>query len=316
MTLALQLTSLLRGVGFGGAVSRWDGRTGRAAAVPGAVAPPVDVETVVRRARSAGAPPAACAELRARWPSLDARTRAQVGEPLRPDPGSTVLRWGTAAARQTDRTTCGSAVLVMLAAAGDPLLALWLAAGATCGGHRPPELEGVDPALDASPGSDPDATAAARFGAVQQAVKARSTRGAVLGLPWPSGLGTPPWGAAAVARRSGVVYRSLLVDDSRAGEVAAVLARATRALDRGIPVPLYVGGDLASGIATALPRHVVLLTRHERDRVGLYEPSEGRVHEVAVENLADPHGPSPALGGWSHVDWALLPVRPPATVGA
>ena len=316
MTATLQLTSLLRSVGVGRAVTTWAGGPGADPALPGAAAEPVDLETVVRRARSAGAPPAACAELRARWPSLDARTRAQVGEPLRPGAGGDVLRWGTAAARQTDRTTCGSAVLVMLAAAGDPLLALWLAVGATCGGHRPPELEGVDPTLDASPGQDPDTFAAARFGAVQQAVKDRSARRALLGLRWPSGLGTPPWGAAAVARRSGVVYRSLLVDDSRAGEVAAVLARATRALDRGIPVPLYVGGDLGSGIATALPRHVVLLTRHEGDRVAVYEPAEGRVHEVAIEDLADPHGPSPALGGWSHVDWALLPVRPAATVGA
>ncbi len=310
MTRRLQLTSLLRRLGLGAVVATWDRVPEAASAVPGETHP--DLEEVVRRAAAAGVPPAACDELRALWPSLDVRAQAQVGAPLRPAAGSDVLRWGTAAARQTDRTTCGSAVLVMLAAQGDPLLALWLAVGQTCGGYRPHELRGVD--LDSPPGQDPDAAASARFGAVQQAMQRRSNRGALLGLPWPPAFGTPPWGAAAAARFPGVAYRSVLVDDSRTSEISAVLSRALRALDLGVPVPLYAGGDLGSGIATSLPRHVVLLTRRDGDRVAVYEPSQARLHEVSVHELIGPDGPTPALGGWSHIDWALLPVRPPVTV--
>ncbi|MCR6493885.1 hypothetical protein [Cellulomonas sp. P24] len=318
MTSRVQFTSLLRGLGIGGVVSTWNGTAGAGPVAPGTssvgTSSIVDIEDVLRRAGAAGAPAAARDELRDLWPSLDARTRAQVGAPLRPADGSDVLRWGTAAARQTDGTTCGSAVLTMLAAAGDPLLALWLAVGSTCGGYRPPELQDVD--LDTPPGQDPDAGAAARFGAVQESIKRRSNRGALLGCPWPAALGTPPWGAARVARFPGVGYRSVLVDDTRTSEVSAVVSRAARALDHGVPVPLYVGGDLGSGIAAAVPRHVVLLTGHDGDRVTVYEPSQGRVHDVAVEELVRSSGPSPALGGWSHVDWALLPARPADTVGA
>lgn len=313
MTSRVQLTSVLRGLGIGAVVSTWTSSVGAGPVAPGRSSV-VELEDVLRRAGAAGAPAAARAALRDLWSSLDPRTRAQVGAPLRPADGSDVLRWGTAAARQIDGTTCGSAVLTMLAAAGDPLLALWLAVGSTCGGYRPPELRGVE--LDTPPGGDPDAGAAARFGAVQESVKRRSNRGALLGCPWPAALGTPPWGAAAVARYPGAGYRSVLVDDSRGSEISAVLARAARALDRGIPVPLYVGGDLVSGIAAAVPRHVVLLTGRDGDRVTVYEPTQGRVHRVAVEELVRPSGPSPALGGWTHVDWALLPVRLADTVGA
>ncbi len=314
MILRLQLTSLLRRLGIGGVVATWDDVPEAAPAVPGVTPSGVDLEDVLLRARAAGVPSEVCEELRVLWPSLDTRAQSQVGAPLRPAAGSDVLRWGTAAARQTDPTTCGSAVLTMVAAAGDPLLALWLAVGLTCGGYRPRELRGVD--LDSPPGQDPDAAASARFGAVQQALKKRSNRGALLGLAWPTALGTPPWGAATVARFPGVVYRSVLVDDSRTSEISAVVSRALRALALGIPVPLYAGGDLGSGILTAIPRHVVLLTGRDGDRVTVYEPSQGRVHESAVDELINPRGPTPALGGWSHVDWALLPVRPPATVKA
>ena len=210
-----------------------------------------------------------------------------------------MLRLGTAAARQTDTTTCGSAVLAMLAAAGDPLLSLWLVTGELCAGHVPPEVG--DP--------DPGAGASARFGAVQRAVKHDSARGGLMGLPWPSALGTPPWGAARVARFPGVSYRSLLLDDSRPAELTGVLARACRALDRGVPVPLYVGGGLATGVGTAVPRHVVLLTERHGVTVTVFEPSAGRVHELPVQDLVRPDGPRDALGGWSHACWAVLPVR-------
>jgi hypothetical protein len=294
----LQLTSVLRGV-----------RGPRLPAEPtDQLAPILSAGIVDRgpadlraRALVAGAPAQTADALVDAVRDLDARERDQVTSPLQPAPGTDVLRLGTAAARQTDGTTCGSSVLAMLAAAGDPTLAYWLVTGRTLAGHRPAELDGVGDA----------AGPAVRFGDVQEALKVRSNSRAVLGrLRWPQALGTPPWGAARVARFPDVTYRSVLVDDNRSDEVAVVLARAARALDRGVPVPLYAGGDLAMGLATAIPRHVVLLTARTADGFTVYEPSTGRLLPLTTEEVTNQGGSVPALGGWSHVCWALLPVRP------
>jgi hypothetical protein len=297
VTPALQLTTVLRRLGFGGVLPAPPADD----ASPAPAAPQVDLAEVLARARAAGAHESACAALAELWPGMDPRTQAQVASPLQAEAGTGVVRLGTAAARQTDQTSCGSAVLVMLAAAGDPLLALWLVTGELCAGYLPPQ------AYD----TGPESGVVRRFGAAQYAMKRSSVRGALLGLPWPAAFGTPPWGAARVAGFPGVSYRSLLVDDTRHDEITAVLDRAGRALDRGIPVPLYVGGDLTGGIAAAVPRHVVLLTGRDGDVVSVYEPSEGRLHEVPLSTLVHPDGPAPALGGWWHVCWAVLPVRWP-----
>jgi hypothetical protein len=293
----LQLTSLLRGV-QGPALPAEPGDR----LVPDAPAGVVGRGPADLRARAllAGAPVDAADALVDAVGELDARERDQVADPLHPASGTDVLRLGTAAARQTDGTTCGSSVLAMLAAAGDPTLAYWLVTGRALAGYRPPELDGVGDA----------AGPAVRFGDLQEALKGRSNARAVLGLlPWPAVLGTPPWGAARVARFPGVAYRSVLVDDTRPGELAVVLARAARALDHGVPVPVYAGGDLARGLATAIPRHVVLLTARTADGYTVYEPSTGRVLALTTDEVTSGDGPVAALGGWPHVCWALLPVR-------
>ncbi|HYQ75451.1 hypothetical protein, partial [Cellulomonas sp.] len=240
------------------------------------------------------------------------------------------VRWGTAAARQVDGTTCGAAVLALLAAAGDPRLALWLVSGRLPDGPRPPELDGFDLPEPADP-HHPDAptwfrtpdgrvvhasatgdeAAAARWGLLQAALHRRSTARAVAGvLPWPRALGTPPWGAARLARFPGVRYRSVLVDDTRTGEVDDLLARVDAALDRGIPVPLYAGGDLSGGPGAAVPRHVVLAVGRSGEDYRVYEPGAGAVLPLPRAVLRSPSGPVPALGHWTHLAWALLPTRP------
>lgn len=220
--------------------------------------------------------------------------RARVLDPLGRDapwpapghPRTLTLPGAPAApARQVDERTCGSAVLALTRLAGDPRRALALA--------RWP------------------AGAAAGFAALQRELHARTTRGPG-GLPlWPAALGTPPWGAAAVARYGRVRYTHRVVGGRSSRRV---LAAAVAAAAAGVPVPLYTGGDLGHGVRTAVPRHVVLLAAVRDDVATVYEPSGARLHTVPVDALADPAaagGADPrflaALGGWPHVVWALLP---------
>ena len=193
----------------------------------------------------------------------------------------------SAPARQVDERTCGAAVLALLALAGDPRRALELS-------RRPPAAE--------------------TFAGLQRRLHARATRGPG-GLPaWPVALGTPPWGAARVARYGPVRYTHRVVG-GRSG--TRVLAAAAEAAAAGVPVPLYSGGDLARGVSTAVPRHVVLLTAVRDGVATVYEPSSGRLHGLPVAGLVAAGGvgrptgtdrtTEAALGGWPHVVWALLP---------
>ncbi len=333
-----QLTTLLRAV---------RGRTVPAPPRAGRVAPRSPERARSRTSSGPDAQGAAPDPAR----GLDRVRRAQVLAPLDVAPGGTV-RWGTATACQVDATTCGAAVLAMLAAAGDPALAGWLVTGRVAAGSvRPPELAllgtddpgevggsggssgigGVAPAAGSVPvGDDPDApdwfrdpdgrsvhraatpadATAARWAALQHALHRESTRRAVAGvLPWPRTLGTPPWGAARTARFPGVRYRAVLVDDTRTDEVRDLLARVDDTLDHGVPVPLYSGGDLGDGPSAAMPRHVVLVTARTADGYLVYEPGAGRVLPLARAAVLHAVGPQAALGRWTHVAGAILPVR-------
>ncbi|MFP3712979.1 hypothetical protein [Puerhibacterium sp. TATVAM-FAB25] len=261
-----------------------------AAALAEAVARlPADRREVARRAvldplGRGGGPGVVGAPRRLALPSLDPAGDA------RPAP-----------ARQVDETTCGSAVLALLAMAGDPALALRVARGAP----------------------------ARAFGALQlRAHRATSRGGAV---PWPQALGTPPWAAARVARCGAVRYTHAVVDvaDVPCAAPDPVLDAALAAARAGVPVPLFTGGDLRGGWRAAVPRHVVLLVAvdaapgpdggaHGADEAAtarLYEPSSATVHTVPLAALRRPGDAAPheraaltaALGGWPHVAWALLP---------
>ncbi|GAA4717763.1 hypothetical protein GCM10023216_02320 [Isoptericola chiayiensis] len=214
---------------------------------------------------------------------------------------------GGAPARQVSPTTCGAAVLAMLRYAGDPVAALAVAGG-----------DGRDGGDGAGQG-DP----AGRFAADQQRVHRACTRGP-LGLPsWPPSLGTPPWAAAAHARYGPVRYTHRVVGAPGSAAARRVLDAALDAARAGVPVPLYSGGDLARGPATAVPRHVVLLTTvtgaAPDATATLYEPSSGTLHSLPAAVLRagtrartrpDRRGEAArtrALGGWPHVVWAILP---------
>jgi len=196
-----------------------------------------------------------------------------------------------APAVQVDGTTCGAAVLVLLAADGDPAVAAWLERGSP-----------QEPSTGATSG------AADRFAALQRAVQRRTTRTALVGLPWPRSLGTPPWAAARTARWGRVRYGHRVVDDTDAADLARVRAAVDATLARGVPVPLYTGGDTSGGLAAAVPRHVVLaVPGAPAGSYLVYEPGSGAVHTVARGALWAGARPLDALGRWTHVVWVLLP---------
>ncbi|GAA3208053.1 hypothetical protein ACFP63_12240 [Oerskovia jenensis] len=241
---------------------------------------------------------------------------ARFGEPL-------VL--GSARAVQVDETTCGSAVLAVLAAAGDPVVALWLVAGTDVSGGSSTYVVSADRGGATARELE---TSSGRFAALQRLLKARTTRAALGPLPWPGGLGTPPWTAARDARYADVRFTHRVVPGG--GQKDPVLGAALRSAAAGVPVPLYTGGDVGTGWATAVPRHVVLLAGvgapaqsgpgHDDAPFGgrwcsVYEPSSGTLHRLRVADLlgevgedGEPgKGVRRALGGWPHVTWAVLP---------
>lgn len=170
---------------------------------------------------------------------------------------------------QVDGTTCGSAVLVALAAWADPA-----------------EVA----RLDAAPGGG----FGARYDARQKQVHHQTNRF------WPQALGTTPWGAARWLRDhvpAAGRYRVRLVDDTSAADVEAVVAEAGGALAAGRLVPLLVG--------SAVPRHYVLALGRDGDAWRVYEPTSGQTRRL---DLAAVHERrlAPVLG-FDRLHAALLP---------
>ena len=251
--------------------------------------------TVLERTLAATGSVTAVEQMRVVWDGLPGPSRRAVLDPVR-----ALARAG----RQSDGTTCGSSVLTMLAASGDPTLALWLATGRLLAVGRPVELRNAPSERLAALAHGP---AESRFGAVQRVLKQRTNRGALLGLPWPAHLGTPPWGAVRAARFVDVDFTHHMLDDTDRPDLDAVLAAVARSVDHGVPVPLYSGGDSSRGVSAALPRHVVLAVGRTEDGLALWEPSAGKVERVTNARLLAGTGPVRALGGWSHLVWAVLP---------
>lgn len=214
-----------------------------------------------------------------------------------------VLRWDGEAVKQ-GATSCGAMSLLVMAAAGDPVLAAWLTTGVRVGATPPRELERATPADLAAP------TVTDRVAVAERLLFARARARAVGPFTWPEAIGTPPWTAAREARFRGLTFAHTAIHDADVARTRRVLSVVSRAVELGIPVPLYTGGDVAQGWATALPRHVVLAlptTRRRSGELRIYEPSSGRIHAVAVESLLARQRSHPALGGWKHLTWAVLP---------
>ncbi|HXV92559.1 MAG TPA: hypothetical protein VD813_04615 [Pseudonocardia sp.] len=152
---------------------------------------------------------------------------------------------------QVDGTTCGSAVLVALAAWADPA-----------------EVERL-----AGTGGDVGPGLGLRWDARQRQVHRQTNRF------WPRALGTTPWAMVRWLREhvpGAGPYRVRLVDDASSGDVAAALDEIGAALAVGRPVPMLVG--------SFLPRHYVLalgpVARAGEGRWRVYEPTSGTVRAL------------------------------------
>ncbi|MFC4942285.1 hypothetical protein [Pseudonocardia sp. GCM10023141] len=214
-------------------------------------------ETLLRRARPAAAPMPAVRPLAGgRSPLLGGRLGEQ--------------RRGGVRLDQVDGTTCGSAVLVALAAWADPAETLRL------DGERPAGLlpgngggsAAREPAASISIGFG------ARYDARQRQVHKESTRF------WPQAIGTSPWGMVAWLRKHAPgagPYRVRLVDDRSAADVADALLAAGIALAAGRPVPMLIG--------PVLPRHYVMALGTDADGWRVYEPTSGEVRNLDLERV-------------------------------
>jgi hypothetical protein len=183
---------------------------------------------------------------------------------------------------QYDGTTCGSTIIVAARALLDPIYALYL----TTGGR---------------PGTA--AETAARF---QQRLEVQEQRvHNESDLLWPQRAGTPPWGISRLLNRDpaglGAHYRWVAVVSGVPVLGDSVIRQALTAVDRGYPVPILLG-DL-------IPRHYVLLLRHDAGGATFYEPTAGEVIEVSARDLA--RRDFSALS-YAHLHGAILPSGPSA----
>lgn len=233
------------------------------------------VQTLVERARSPAPPVAAVRPLAGgRRPLLTSRLGDQCRGGVRLD--------------QVDGMTCGSAVLVALAAWADPAETLRLDGELTAG------------AATGSGGSTAGAVAGvtagfgAHFDARQKQVHRESASF------WPQALGTTPWGMVRWLRCHAPAagpYQVRLVDDTSVSDLVDALRAVGAALAFGRPVPLLVG--------PFLPRHYVMALGLHEGGWRVYEPTSGQVRALDLD-LVRQRALGPVLG-FDRLHAALLP---------
>jgi hypothetical protein len=133
--------------------------------------------------------------------------------------------------------------------------------GVTCG---PSVAVMAGALLDAEYGAPLQAEHAQRWFAAEQGRVHRSVN-----VVWPRALGTTPAGMARALSAHGIRYRWR----PATGGVDDVCA----ALTRGRPVAMLIG--------SAIPRHWVLLTELDGDRVRCYEPSSGALMFLPLNDV-------------------------------
>jgi hypothetical protein len=189
---------------------------------------------------------------------------------------------------QPDRTTCGSACLVVARMLGDRDYARWLETGEVAGRPRDPRPR------------------RRRFADEVLATHVRTSRwygaSGALQVAWPRALGTAPWALAheltvtGGTSAPGTRHRVLVISPRRRGEAYDDVVRAVAL---GHAVPLYVGNR-------ALPRHVVLVVGGDDAALTAYDPASGR--PVTITRDAFGRG-ALRVAGWSEPWFAVLPAR-------
>ncbi|MDQ1737864.1 MAG: hypothetical protein QOH56_4115 [Pseudonocardiales bacterium] len=180
--------------------------------------------------------------------------------------------------RQPDRTTCGSAALVVAQMLVRPTVAATI-----LGDHH--------------------AAGAQRRFAVAARRMHRRTSGLLdadrkLQLPWPPELGTLPWSAARQMSSRGGRYTATVVDPHRRRVAFDAVAGAVAA---GYPCLLYVGDGFS-------PRHVVLAVGSSPAGMRIYEPSSGGIQGLTRESFS---GAAPfEVAGWDQPWVVVLPRTP------
>lgn len=181
---------------------------------------------------------------------------------------------------QYDDTTCGSTVIMAARAVVDPLYALRL----TMGGRPDSGVE-----------SDDGFTR--RLEAQEQRIHDETNR------LWPQRAGTPPWGISALLNQDpaalGAHHRWAAVVPAVAWPAGPVMKRALAAADEGYPVPILIGN--------LIPRHYVLLLRHDAWGATFYEPAGGDLIDIATVDLERRDF---SELGWPHLHGAILPSDP------
>ncbi|WP_062076713.1 hypothetical protein [Demequina globuliformis] len=254
---------------------------------------------VLERVLASGATVTAAAGLAAAWERLPETAKDVVRAPT--GTGIGPLKLGSIKATQVDSTTCGAAVMGMMAMTGDPLLAAWVMTGRVFGDHLPPE------ALAVTLHEDNPRTIDERWSALQRVLHRETTARGLVVAPWPRKFGTPPWRVDNHTRFAGVRFHSAMLDDCDPAVMDAAIAHASAALRDGIPVPMFTGGDSSLGTDAVVPRHVVLLVGRIAGGFRVYEPSTGRVLPLADERMVGGGSREPALGQWTRVSWMVLP---------
>jgi hypothetical protein len=212
------------------------------------------------------------------------RTARWLHSRLRPvDPGRTgPVEFGGNSISQYDDTTCGSATILAARALIDPIYALRL----TTGG-RPGTAEESGNRFEE------------RLRTEEQRIHDESD------LLWPQRAGTSPWGISSLLNTGpadlAAHYRWTAVAPAIPSHIDSVIRRALAAVDRGYPVPLLIG-DL-------IPRHYVLLLRHDAGGASFYEPTAGKIVAVPAEDLRRRDF---GAVGYAHLHGAILPSGPAA----
>jgi hypothetical protein len=214
---------------------------------------------------------------------------------------------------QMNGTTCGPTSLIALVAAKDPLVAYWLVTGKTVDGYVPAYLKNLDLTGTTDDGTVDLTDTAKRIGWLESQVQDRAN------TLWPTQLGITPYGADSELARAGLQYDVVWSDqaalDFLPGDAPSLdesLARAASAINKGEPVPMFVGSNQESvGPAEGLPgvpRHYVLAVGYHDGVFDIYEPSSGQTFQVSKEDLETTHDSGqPGFGYWTKLHGMLLP---------